>query len=266
MHEIGGDKKDDADMMSGSGQGAPADGFKGYNKMTMDFVFYADATGILPIKEEMKKEFQKDDGKPSIRKHLSKLQSVVYGYVPEIHGPPYLKLVWGDIFPDTTNMTGDGHAPIFKGILKECKIEINLFSLSGEPVKAKINLSITSTIAPEARPLGNSPDLTHVYEITDGDKMTTFCNQIYGRHDSKICSAVAEYNNLIDWNLEGGSKITFPSIHMLNEKYLNDYEEVKVRSVLEKSEEERMRNLIGDKRAKQYYKMFPNKRNKSFDA
>jgi hypothetical protein len=58
--------------------------------------------------------------------------------------------------------------------------------LGGEPVKPEINLNIKSQMAPEVRPLGNSPDLTHVYEITKEDKMTTYCDKIYGRHDVKI--------------------------------------------------------------------------------
>ncbi len=265
MTPVGEEEGGTASSMNTPGGSAPVDGFKAYNKMEMNFKFYADATGILPIHPDRKAEFMKGE-KPSIRNHLNKLQSVVYGYEPEIHGHPYLKLVWGEIFPDTSNMTGESNPAVFKGILKDCSIELNLFSLSGEPVKAEINLTITSKIEPDARPLGKSPDLTHYYDITEGDKMTTYCNRIYGRYDSKICAAVAEYNNMIDWKLPGGTKIIFPSIHMLNDKYLNDYEEVEIESIADQSEEKQMRELIGDKRANQYYKTFPNRSIKNFEA
>lgn len=240
------------------GSSAPPSAFKAYSKMELKFVFYADATGILPIPKGMEEEFL--DGKtPTIRKHLTKLQNTVYGYEPEIHGPPYLKLVWGKVFPDTGNSNGEEKPAVFKGTLNDCTVDLLLFSLKGEPVKAKITLNIESEIAPEARPLGKSPDLTHYIDVSHGDKMTMYCNQIYGRHDSKICAAVAEYNNLIDWDLKAGTKMIFPSIHMLNEKYLGDYEDIKVGHVHEESEYQQMVELIGEKKTKQYYKTFPSK-------
>jgi hypothetical protein len=245
---------------SAVGAGAPPSGFKGYSKMSLNFEFYADATGIVPVAEALEDQFSIDGtktGKPSIRKHLNLLQNTVYGFNPEIHGPPYLEFVWGNIFPGTGNDDTEEKPAIFKGTLKECKIELLLFSLSGEPVKAKISLQIDSEIAPEARPLGNSPDITHHIDVGYGEKMTMHCNEIYGRYDSKICSAVAEYNNLIDWDLKQGAAMVFPSIHMLNEKYLDDYADVEVKHICEETEYEQMVDLIGEKKTKQYFKMFP---------
>jgi len=244
-------------IASAAGSSAPASGFKGYSKMTLTFAFIADATGIVPVAEGMEDQFESDSGSPSIRNHLNLLQNTVYGFNPEIHGPPYLELIWGNIFPATGNDNTEKKTAIFKGTLKDCEVELLLFSLSGEPVKAKITLTIDSEIAPDAKPLGNSPDITHHIDIGYGEKMTMHCNEIYGRYDSKICAAVAEYNNLIDWDLKQGSAMVFPSIHMLNEKYLEDYEDVEVKHVHEETEYEQMLDLIGDKKTKQYFKMFP---------
>ena len=240
----------------GSSGGPPAV-FQGYQKIVMDFKFYADATGIVPIKDSIKDQFVGDGGVPSIRKHLDLLQNTVYGYEPEVHGPPYLKLVWGKIFPDTGNDNKEKKPAVFKGTLESCTVKIVLFSLKGEPVKAEINLKLKSEIAPEARPMGNSPDITHHVDISHGDKMTMHCERIYGRYDSKICSAVAEYNNLIDWDLKPESKMVFPSIHLLNQEYLDNYEDMEVRPLDEQSEYEQMVELIGEKRAKQHFKAFP---------
>ncbi|WMX14622.1 hypothetical protein [Aureispira sp. CCB-E] len=241
----------------GSSGGPPAV-FSGYQRIVMDFKFYADATGIVPVKDSIKEQFFLDDKKtPSIRKHLDLLQNTVYGYEPEVHGPPYLKLVWGNIFPDTGNDNKEKKPAVFKGTLESCTVKIVLFSLKGEPVKAEINLKLKSEIAPEARPMGNSPDITHHVDISHGDKMTMHCERIYGRYDSKICSAVAEYNNLIDWDLKPESKMVFPSIHLLNQEYLDNYEDMEVRPLDEQSEYEQMVELIGEKRAKQHFKAFP---------
>jgi len=241
----------------GSSGGPPAV-FQGFQRMVMDFKFYADATGIVPIKDGLKDQFVlKGSTTPSIRNHLNLLQNTVYGYEPEIHGPPYLKLVWGNIFPDTSNDNKEDKTAVFKATLESCTVKIVLFSLSGEPIKAEINLKLKSEIAPEARPLGKSPDITHHVDISHGDKMTMHCERIYGRYDSKICSAVAEYNDMIDWNLKPKAKMIFPSIHLLNQDYLDHYEEMEIRPVSEQTEYEQMAELIGDKKAKQHYKAFP---------
>jgi hypothetical protein len=256
----GGDKK--AGNMTGTpgSSGGPPAVFQGYNKMGLDFKFYADATGIVPIKEGMKSQFLKGATTPSIREHLVLLQNTVYGYEPEIHGPPYLKLVWGNIFPSTSNANDEKQPAVFKATLESCTVKIVLFSLAGEPVKAEINLKLKSELAPDARPLGKSPDITHNVDISHGDKMTMHCERIYGRYDSKICSAVAEYNNLIDWDLKPKAKMVFPSIHLLNQDYLDHYEEMEIKPVSDESEYEQMLELIGEKKTKQHYKAFPFKK------
>jgi hypothetical protein len=238
--------------------GPPPSVFTGYQNMDLNFEFHADATGIVPVKDGMKEQFFLDDGKtPSIRKHLDLLQNTVYGYEPEIHGPPYLKLVWGNVFPDSDTSNKEEKVSVFKATLISCKVTIKLFALTGEPVKAVINLNLKSEMDPEARPLGNSPDITHHVDISYGDKMTMHCEKIYGRYDSKICSAVAEYNNLIDWNLKPKSQMVFPSIHLLNQDYLDHYEEIEIKPVNEESEYEQMVELIGEKKTKQHFKAFP---------
>lgn len=243
------------ELSSGAGVSAPPEGFKSYAKINMDFTFYADATGILPIPDKIKDQFG-DDNAPSIRKHLNVLQDTVYGYQEKIHGPPYLKLVWGKVFPDTSNKSGDSNPSIYKGTLSECKVTIDLFSLKGEPVKAKIVLTLNSAVDPNVRPLGASPDLTHYYDITHGEKMTNYCNDIYGRYDANICAAIAEYNGLVDWEMPAGRKMTFPSIHLLEDQYLHKYENAAVSSVLRLPRKERMERMVGKRRANQYFKTF----------
>ena len=125
------------------GGSAPVDGFTAYNKMEMQFKFHADATGLLPMDDP--NEFL-EGKKPTIRKHLHKLQNTVYGYEEEIHGPPYLKLVWGKVFPNSGTTKGENNPAVYKAMLKDCKIKVNLFSLKGEPVKAEIVLTLISQI------------------------------------------------------------------------------------------------------------------------
>ena len=244
---------DDGD--ASNGDTGTVGGFKGYVKMNTTFEFWADATGIVPIEEVHKDEFGTDDA-PSIRVHLDKLQNVVYGFNRDIHRPPYLSFVWGKIFPSSDPTKKENPPRIFKGVLNSCKVELLLFSKIGEPIKAKITLDISSEMPADLKPVGDSPDISHHINIGYGDKMTTHCNEIYGRYDSCICSAVAEYNNLIDWDLKEGTHMVFPSIHLLNEKYLDDFEVVEVKPVSEETEFEQMVDLIGPKKTQQYFKIF----------
>ena len=274
---VGQQEEGEVSSLGGAGQSAAPNAFTTYNEMILHFQFHADATGILPFPKGYEDEFVLGGessseefslggaimavasgnlgpakGIPSIRKHLVKLQNTVYGFDPEIHGPPYLKLVWGNVFPKTSNDDSEDPPAVFKGILESCEVEIVLFSLKGEPIKAKIDLKIKSQIAPEQRPLGKSPDLTHHYNINHGEKMTTYCNKIYGRYDSKICAAVAEYNGMVDWELPAGKKMTFPSIHLLEADYLHKYQDTELKFVKDESDDEFMRDLIGDRRYEQH--------------
>ncbi len=250
----------DKTLSASVGESGPPAAFKGYESMDMVFKFKADATGVLPIAKDMEGEFGGDKS-PSIRVHLQKLQETVYAYQTDTHAPPFLKFVWGKIFPNTSN--GPEKTAVFKGKMKKCEITVKLFALDGEPIKADIVLTVESVIAADAKLIGNSPDVSHFIPINFGDKMTTICKNIYGRYDSKICAAVANYNGLINCDLQGqvGEKLTFPSIQILEESYIEDWdtiEEKKKKISLEKIEThyEHMESLIGKKKAKQYFKTF----------
>lgn len=234
--------------------------FRGYFETTLEFKIYADATGIVPVPDDMKDNFGSDTA-PTIKPYLDLLQNTVYSYQEGSHGPPYLKLIWGKVFPSSSTKLEETQPAVYKGQLESYDVKVTLFSIKGEPIKAEINLKIKSLIAPDAKPLGQSPDLTHHIPITFGDKMTMHCNKIYGRYDAKICAAVAEYNGMIDWNLQSmaGKTLTFPSIHLLNEKYLDAYKDVEpkeIKAFNKKSEYEQMVSLVGEKKAKQYLKTF----------
>lgn len=246
---------------SAAGNSAAPPVFKGYTEMTLKFDIIADATGIVPVPDGMEGMFGTDDA-PSIKPYLDLLQNTLYSYQKESHGPPYLKMIWGNVFPDSSGADGEKKPAVYKGMLNHYDVEIELFSISGEPIKAKISIEIDSLIDPAAKPLGNSPDLTHNIPIQYGDKMTMHCNKIYGRYDSKICAAVAQYNTLIDWDLDGmtGKTLIFPSIHLLNELYLHDWEELERKNKEKNAGKVKSHfdfvQLVGQKKANQYFKVF----------
>lgn len=258
--EGGADAKLDIGTSTATGAPSPPSAFEGYMDQEMTFDFYADATGLIPVGKAVGIEM--GPGKtPSIREHLELLQDTVYSFQSETHGAPYLALEWGKVFPNSNPSEAKGS--IYKCTLVKCEIEVLLFSLAGEPVRAKISLSVKSLIAAKARPPMNSPDITHNIDIRYGDKMTTICKKIYGRYDSKICAAIATYNNLVDWDLSRveGKQLVFPSIHLLNQDYLEEWDKLEKEQKVEKAQHvvthyEHMQALIGDKKATQYFKTF----------
>lgn len=261
----------DDEVNSAEGNSAAPPVFKGYTETVLEFDLVADATGIVPIPPEVDKKFFGTDDAPSIRKYLDSLHKTVYAYQEKTHGPPYLTLTWGKIFPSSSTKGEDSPPAVYKGMIESYTVDIVLFSLTGEPIKANIKLSIKSLIAPDAKPLGQSPDLTHHIPIQYGDKMSKHCNDIYGRYDTRICSAVAKYNNMVDWELQSkiGETLTFPSIHMLNELYIKKWEEIgekdkKKEMSYVQTHYDYMKRLIGDKKAKQYFKTFNYNPNQPF--
>jgi hypothetical protein len=178
--------------------------------------------------------------------------------------------VWGKVFPDFS--TDQAKSAIFKATLKKCDVDIKLFSLSGEPVRAQITLTLDSAIAPDARPLGNSPDITHNIDIMYGSKMTTICKEIYGRHDSKICAAVANYNGMVNCDLQKhtGERLVFPSIHLLNDEYLEEWDKLEQDQKKESANKvmthyDHKVDLIGKKRADQYFKTMGLDKNEPYE-
>jgi len=119
----------------------------------------------------------------------------------DIHRPHYLKISWGSL--------------ISKCVLKSADISYNLFRPDGKPLRAKVtatfaeNIDDTLRVAEEGN---NSPDLTHVRTVHQGDTLPLMTYRIYG--DSKYYLAVAKANNITNFReLEVGRAIYFPPLN-----------------------------------------------------
>jgi hypothetical protein len=94
----------------------------------------------------------------------------------------------------------------------EFGIAYTRFNSSGEPIRAKISLSVVeeideSVISREFQ----SPDITRIPTIKDEDTIITLCNEFYD--DPKYFIRVAEFNNLPSFRkLKAGSVLQFPPL------------------------------------------------------
>jgi hypothetical protein len=153
----------------------------------ISFEFLFDNTGII-------------DGKPkeSIADDLQKFRQVLIEYKGDTHEPRHFKLVWGK-------------GSLFKGRVTELAITYKLFKPDGTPIRAIAKVTFKSSIEEQKRAaLENrqSPDLTHVRQVKEGDTLPLMCHRIYG--NSRYYLQVAEDNQLNNFRtLQPGTHLKF---------------------------------------------------------
>lgn len=166
-----------------------------FNKILSEkisFKIVLDGTGIVPLLKANKGS--------SVEKMVTNLKNVVYNYQGKIHQPNFVQLEWNPL--------------IFKGRLESMSIDYKLFKADGTPLRAQISLSFIEFMSEKltaATEGDNSPDMTHLVTIREGDTLVDLCRKIYGK--SMYYLKVASYNNLTNFRLLiPGSKIVFPPL------------------------------------------------------
>ncbi|MCP4438526.1 MAG: LysM peptidoglycan-binding domain-containing protein [Aureispira sp.] len=186
--------------------------FSGYQEASMDELeLIADATGIVPISDGLASFITTDP--PSIVGYIEELKRITYDWVGDTHGPPYIKIMWGEIIPSEHNDSSAATSGVFKGVLESLEVDYELFSLKGIPVRAKIKLKLKAVIDPAARATttNSSPDLTHFIDIKYGDNLSKICKDIYG--SPEFVTQIAKINNLPSiYALKPGMKLRFPPL------------------------------------------------------
>lgn len=152
------------------------------------FEIYLDGTGVV--------EGADDD----VTTRMQGLTDVVYQYDGAEHEPPHLRILWGSF--------------IFFGRLDALTSEYTLFKPSGEPLRAKVNLSFVGFMSKEEEALAanrTSPDLTHVVSIRAGDTLPLLCQRVY--KDASYYLEIARVNDLVDFrSLKPGEQLQFPPL------------------------------------------------------
>ncbi|MEN0037338.1 MAG: peptidoglycan-binding protein [Cellvibrio sp.] len=136
----------------------------------------------------------------SVREQIALLRQVVYDYNGSEHEPPVVEVSWGPL--------------LFKARMEALKVHYTLFKPSGEPLRAKMDLTFTAYKSTEEvfrESSLESPDLTHLVEVKAGDTLPMLCYQIY--KDSSYYVAVARLNQLNNFRqLKPGQLLRFPPL------------------------------------------------------
>jgi len=135
-----------------------------------------------------------------VKTQIQELKKIVYYYDGDKHEPNYVQVLWG--------------SQIFYGRLESMSVDNTLFKSSGEPLRAKIQMSFIEFMSKEEeakKANRSSPDLSHLIEVKAGDTLPLLCYRVY--KDSSYYLEVARVNNMTDFrNIKPGSKLHFPPL------------------------------------------------------
>jgi hypothetical protein len=174
------------------GQVAQDAKFSAIDPEKLSFSITLDGTGVVPPAST--------GAVTDVMTLIRDLNKVVYQYVGDKHEPSRVRVLWGTV--------------IFFGRLESMSTKYTLFKPSGDPLRAKLDLSLVGSMSKsEAALVANrsSPDLSHMVEVRQGDTLPLLCQRIYG--DPSYYLDVARFNRLVDFrNLPPGGKLHFPPL------------------------------------------------------
>lgn len=194
------------DQASGTSDLAP-----NFNKKLpedLDLQFLFDRTGVIihygsnPDESSDDTVF-KDKGE-GIIDDIEKFKKVILDYNGDEHKPNYVMILWGTL--------------LFKGSLTEMSVEFKLFKSDGTPLRAVAKAKFKGFVEDDlrvAKENNQSPDLTHLRMVKEGDTLPLMSHRVYG--DSKYYLEVAKVNELTSFRrLEVGKEIFFPPIEKIS--------------------------------------------------
>jgi LysM repeat protein len=167
----------------------------------MDFEFIFDGTGVIPSSGiPFGSTIPGVAEKPNIIEAITKFKKVVYDYDGQNHEPPYVKIFWGTL--------------LFNCRLTNLAITYKLFNADGTPIRAVAKCTFNGTVEDNLRvALTNpqSPDLTHMRTVRQGDTLPLMTYRIYG--DESLYLEIARVNNLSNFReLKAGEQLFFPPV------------------------------------------------------
>jgi hypothetical protein len=164
--------------------------FKRASPTGLSLSFMIDGTGVAG------KEYADLD----VKARVDEFCKVVVDYSSDKHRPRFVMLIWGKM--------------VFKGVVQSVNVKYNLFTPDGNPLRAKIDVSLSSALSYERQVAENSPDspdMTHIRSVMDGDNIPLMTYDIY--QEAKEYVKIARYNNLTNFRrLYTGQKIAFPPL------------------------------------------------------
>ena len=126
-------------------QGSPGEEpkFSGMDEERVSFSIVLDGTGVVPPVNKQP---------PDVKSQLAQLTKVVYEYLDIKSEPPYVRVLWGTL--------------IFFGRLESLRSQYTLFKPSGDPLRAKVEMSFVGAMSKEERSRVTSRISTSTRNVT----------------------------------------------------------------------------------------------------
>lgn len=164
---------------------------------TLSFEALFDGTGIIPT------------GGKKVKDRIKELENLVYLGNTDVNKNPkankpvpqpcYLKVIWGSLS--------------FQGRLSSLNWTYSLFAPSGEPIRAKANLSLTEAIATleiQDKIESEKPQGKNII-FCKGDSLTGLCAKEY--KNAGYAAMIASINNLVSFrDIKPGTLLWFPKL------------------------------------------------------
>lgn len=154
----------------------------------LTLTFFLDSSGVVA-------------GCDDVQKSVEQLKDLCLDVNGKIHRANYLKVRWSTSF-------------VFPCVMKSLTVDYLLFKPDGAPVRAKLTANFQEFVDAETKAKQdntNSPDLTHVHTVVEGDNLPLICYRIYG--DCQYYLQVAEFNQIANLSdLTPGQKVVFPPL------------------------------------------------------
>ncbi|XOV67694.1 MAG: LysM peptidoglycan-binding domain-containing protein [Fluviicola sp.] len=201
-------RKVEFDSKQADGETKTPQRFKRMIPADLDLSILFDATGVIAGASRGKDIGRNASGDDnlyySVSEQLNEFEDVVIGFKGETHKPNHLWVIWGDLD--------------FQGVLQDYTVEHKIFNPNGSPLRSVVKLKLKEASDAEraaAEADKQSPDLTHIRQVVEGDTLPRMCDTIYG--NSKYYLEVARVNGLTNFRkLQPGQRINFPPLEKLN--------------------------------------------------
>lgn len=164
--------------------------FERYKPELLSFKFTVDCTGIV--------EGTKEDD--SVYDKIQQMEKLLYIYNSDGHRPSYVLIQYVEL--------------LFKGQVKKMNVEYTLFSNTGIPLRAAVELTFSGFRCGEEERKKfskQSPDMSRLIVVKEGETLPYLCHKIY--EDSLLAPLVARFNNLNGFrNIAAGTELLFPPL------------------------------------------------------
>lgn len=162
------------DQDNAIGKPAPVPKFSRSEPEKVSFSLTLDGTGVVPDAQGI-----------TVAEQVEKLRNIAYDYSGEEHEPDAVQLDWGQ------------ELKAFQARLTSLEIDYSLFDPDGAPLRASLSLEFIEAlteaqVALEAN--NQSPDLTHIVRVVQGDTLPLLCERIY--KDVSKYLEIARFNDL----------------------------------------------------------------------